>query len=334
MMQNPTADQTASDFVYNTPPHKKILVIKLGALGDFIQALGPMAAIRRHHPDADITLLTTQPFVSFGLACGYVNHVWTDSKPKWKDIRQWLDLHHRLNDAGFDRVYDLQNNDRTALYLKLFSAARRPEWVGAAPGASHRNNSPERTAGPALEGHIQTLALAGIHDVMIDDLRWVEGNIQHFIKENGLRKPYVLLVPGSAPERPEKRWPATHYAQIARIIDGWGFQPVIIGTRHEADLAETICQIHANCINLTGKTALFDLAVLGRQSAGAIGNDTGPMHMIAPTGCPSLVLFSQHSNPLRHAPRGPTVKTHQVDDLAALSVDEVEGLLAARWFRQ
>lgn len=328
------ATPAITELAYETPPHKKILVIKLGALGDFIQALGPMAAIRRHHPHADITLLTTQPFVSFGLACGYVDHVWTDSKPKWTELREWLALRRKLTNAGFDRVYDLQNNDRTAFYLKLFPAGRRPEWVGAAPGASHRNNSPERTAGHALEGHMQTLALAGIHDIAVDDLRWVEGNLQRFMQEDGLQKPYVLLVPGSAPERPEKRWPAAHYAQIARIIDGWGFQPVVIGTRHESDLAETIGRVHPSTINLAGKTALFDIAVLARHAAGAIGNDTGPMHMIAPTGCPSLILFSKHSNPARHAPRGPAVKTHQVEDLSALGVDEVAGLLTARWFRQ
>ncbi len=49
---------------------EKILVIKLGALGDFIQAMGPMAAIRRHHPDADITLLTTEPFEKIVLSSG------------------------------------------------------------------------------------------------------------------------------------------------------------------------------------------------------------------------------------------------------------------------
>lgn len=144
----------------------------------------------------------------------------------------------------------------------------------------------------------------------------------------------MLLVPGASPERPEKRWPAQNYAQIARLIDGWGFQPVIIGTRHETFLAETICRTHPATIDLTGKTALFDIAVLARHAAGAIGNDTGPMHMIAPTGCPSLVLFSKHSNPVRHAPCGPIVKTHQVEDLSTLSVDDVTGFLSARWFRQ
>ena len=40
----------------------RILVIKLGALGDVVQALGPMAAIRRHHADAHITALTAPAF--------------------------------------------------------------------------------------------------------------------------------------------------------------------------------------------------------------------------------------------------------------------------------
>ena len=44
----------------------RVLVIKLGALGDFLQALGPFAAIRHHHKEAKITLLTTAPFPGDG----------------------------------------------------------------------------------------------------------------------------------------------------------------------------------------------------------------------------------------------------------------------------
>lgn len=326
-------DISAADIGYDTPPHKKILIIKLGALGDFIQALGPMAAIRRHHPDAEITLLTTKPFVSFGLACGYVDHVWVDTRPRWHNLKDWWMLRRKLRGSGFERVYDLQNNDRTALYLKIMGR-RHCEWVGAAPGASHRNNSPTRTQGTAFEGHVQTLTLAGIHDVMPDDLRWAQGDFAHFVNMEGLQKPYVLLIPGSAPTRPEKRWPASYYAQLARIIDGWGYQPVLIGTRAEETHAQEICNQHPRTLNLMGKTTLFDLVVLARHAAGAIGNDTGPMHLIAPTGCPSLVLFSGHSQPHRHKPLGAHVKTHQADDLTQLKIETVEGLIGNRWLRQ
>lgn len=309
-----------------TPPHNNILVIKLGALGDFIQALGPMAAIRRHHPDAQITLLTTKPYEIFALACGVFDRVWIDTKPRWHDLRGWLDLRRCLNEGNFTRVYDLQNNDRTAMYMRLFNP--KPEWVGAARGASHRNASPQRTAGLAFAGHVQTLGLAGIHDVTMDNLSWLEGDARRF----HLPDRYVLLIPGSAPERPEKRWPAQSYGALAQIMDQMGYQPVIIGGAVEAEAARAISNVCARARDLTGQTTLADIVLLARNAAAAVGNDTGPMHLIAATGCPSQVLFSRHSNPLRHAPAGPAVTVLQRDHLAEIYPADVLRSLNFRIF--
>jgi ADP-heptose:LPS heptosyltransferase len=296
---------------------EKILVIKLGALGDFVQSLGPMRAIRHHHKNAHITLLTTAPFQKLAKESGYFNDIIIDCRPKFFQLSKWYTLHEQLNDPKFSHVYDLQNNDRTEFYLKLFS--QKPIWVGAAKGATIRNNLPERTQGLAFHGHVQTLALAGINNVEIDRMEWVKGNADY----NGLKKPYILLVPGSAPSRPEKRWPAEHYASLASIIFENGFQPVLIGTDAERAVTDEIT-MHAPCaLNLTGQTSLFDIVALARDAAGAIGNDTGPMHMIAPTAIPTLVLFSQHSNPKRHAPIGAHVKTIREDNLKDLSPQTV-----------
>jgi ADP-heptose:LPS heptosyltransferase len=311
------------------PEPRRILVIKLGALGDFIQALGPMAAIRRRHPDAAITLLTTASFVSFGQACGYFDHILTDTRPRTFDIPGWLALRAKLRGGRFDRVYDLQNNDRTAFYLRLTGTGPdAPDWVGAAPGAAIRNDSPARTAGHAFDGHVQTLALAGIADIAVDDMAWAKADISGF----GIRKPYILLVPGSAPTRPEKRWPAQSYAHLARLVHGWGYEPVIIGTRDEGALARAITAHVPAARDLTGRTALFDIVALARGAAGAIGNDTGPMHLAAATGCPCLVLFSRHSDPVRHAPRGADVRILRADDLAQLPVDDVIAQCGVRTF--
>ena len=71
---------------------EKILVIKLSAFGDFILALGPMAAIRRHHADAQITLLTTAPFVSLARESGYFDDICVDLRPGLTDVRGWSRL--------------------------------------------------------------------------------------------------------------------------------------------------------------------------------------------------------------------------------------------------
>ena len=297
--------------------NEKILVIKLGALGDFIQALGPMAAIKKHHPKAHITILTTKPFESFAKDCGYFDDVWIDARPKLLNISGWVSLKKKLNGGNFTRVYDLQNNDRTGFYYKLFNP--KPEWSGIAKGASHRNTAPDRSAGHAFDGHLQTLALAGIENIKPDPLEWMIDDITSF----NLKSPYILLVPGCAPEHPYKRWPSEHYASLANMLAKDGFQPVLLGTQSESDATGAIAKACPEALDLTGQTSLKHIVTLARHGAGAIGNDTGPIHLIGSTGTPCLVLFSGHSNPVRHAPKGEHVNTLQENDLKDLKPETV-----------
>ena len=309
-----------------TSSASKILVVKLGALGDFIQALGAMKAIRQHHPQAHITLLTTQPYKMLATQCGYFNEIWIDTKPKILELGDWMALRKQLNNAHFDRVYDLQNNDRTSFYFKLFKKTNRPEWVGVAPGASHMNSSPSRTAGHAFDGHVQTLALAGIQNVTLDTLSWMKADITDFT----LKKPYVLLVPGSAPDRLSKRWPAENYAIIANAITQKGFQPILLGAQAEAAVTSKIASTCPQALNLTGRTSLAQIVELARGAAAAIGNDTGPIHLIAATGCPVLALFSGQSHPVKHAPKGADVQIMREDFLEMLKPDDVLKALRPR----
>lgn len=302
----------------NTPLNNpsRILVIKLGALGDFVQALGPMQAIRAHHPEADITLLTTKPYADIARKSGLFNSILLDTRPKWHDPRGWIILRQTFNAGRFDRVYDLQNSDRTGFYFKLFSPC--PEWVGIAKGASHRNTSPDRSKGLAFYGHVQTLSLAGITNVKIDSLEWMTADISVF----NLPERYALIVPGSAPNRPEKRWPTEYYAALCDDLSARGVTPVLIGSTAEMASLDSIAH-NRPVINLAGKTEITDISALARGAIIAIGNDTGPMHLIAPTNCPTLVLFSGKTNPQKHAPLGNNVHCLQEESLEKLSSTRV-----------
>ena len=137
-----------------------ILVIKLGALGDFILAQSACAAIRRHHAGANITLLTTAPFAEMAAASPYFDEIWIDDKPRWYQPLGWMDLIVNLRCGNFARVYDLQTSSRTNLYYKLFWP--RPEWVGIAPGCSHPDPTPDRAAVHAYDLRVNQLKAAGI----------------------------------------------------------------------------------------------------------------------------------------------------------------------------
>ena len=80
---------------------------------------------------------------------------------------------------------------------------------------------------------------------------------------------------------------------------------MVIGGPSEATLARIIADACPRAVDLTGRTAIADIAGLARHAALAVGNDTGPMHLAAAAGCPCVVLFSADSDPVRTAPRGP-----------------------------
>lgn len=297
---------------------QSILVIKLGALGDFIYSLGPMRAIREYHPHADITLLTQKPYADLARKTDFFDEIMLDPKPKYNPL-DWLSLKKQLNGKKFSRVYDLQNNDRTELYFKLFSP--KPEWSGIAKGASHRNIDPDRRKFHAFQGHRNTLALAGISPVPLDSLDWMQSDLSRF----ALDKPYALLVPGSAPTRPNKRWPLENFRELASELIKSGIHPVILGSSADAAIAKAIAE-NLNVTDLTGKTTLDDIPALAREASVAVGNDTGPMHMISMTGCPSVFFFrSDESTIQKHGPQSEKSISFEMAALSDIRVEEIMG---------
>jgi ADP-heptose:LPS heptosyltransferase len=302
----------------------RILVIKLGALGDVVQALGPAAAIRRHHPDAEIVLLTTAPFERFLREAPYFDTVWADQRPGPLDLTGLWRLRRRLRAAGFSRVYDLQTSARSNWYFRLLGPPPRPEWSGIARGASHLHDNPARNAMHTLERQADQLRGAGILDVPPPDLSWVPADLERL----GLPERFVALVPGGAPHRPEKRWPVEHYAALAQIIVSRGAAPVVVGGPTERGLGAAIRAACRATRDLTGETDLAAVVALGRRALRVVGNDTGPMHLLVAAGAPATVLYSGASDPSLTAPRGPRVQILQRPILGDLGVEEVAATLA------
>ncbi|MSO89641.1 MAG: lipopolysaccharide heptosyltransferase family protein [Rhodospirillaceae bacterium] len=288
--------------------------------------MGPFAAIRQYHRDAHVTLLTGAAFANIAAASPYFDAVWVDDRPRMWDIGGWLRLRRKLIDGAFDRVYDLQTSDRSGAYFLLLGPGRRPQWSGIALGCSHPHSNPGRGLMHTIERQVEQLRMAGIATVPAPDLSWVRADISRF----RLRPPYVLLVPGGSLHRPEKRWPATQFAGLCTTLAASGQQPVLMGTAAEKPLIQAILRDCPPGLDLAGQTSLADIANLARGAKAAIGNDTGPMHLIAAAGCRALVLFSSASDPALCAPRGGDVTVLRRQGLADLPVAEVWEWLAPR----
>ena len=306
----------------------KILVIKLGALGDVVQAGGPFAAIRRHHGDAHITLMTTVPFVTLLQQSPWFDEIWVDDRPKIWQLRRWRALKKNLRSAGFDRVYDLQTSDRSNAYYRWLPGGT--EWSGIAPGCSLRHDDPNRDLMHTIDRQIGQLAVAGIDDVPMADFGWIRADLSKL----GIRGDYALMVPGGSAHRPEKRWPVENFVSLAWSLVRRGITPVVLGGPAEATLGGHIVEACGDAIDLTGRTSLAQIYALALGCVVSVGNDTGPMHLIVLAGRPATVLFSAASDPALCAPRpsagGGKIGILRREPLAGLSVNEVEAELGLR----
>jgi ADP-heptose:LPS heptosyltransferase len=297
---------------------RRILVIRLSALGDFIQALGPIAAIRRHHAGDHVSLLTTRPLAGFAEELGYFDEVIVDERPGLFAIHGWLRLRRRLLQGRFDRVYDLQTSNRSAAYAWLMRPGM-PEWSGVAWRCSHPHANRGRDPQHTLDKQAEQLLMAGIYPTPLPELPPLHRDLPRDLRARN----FVLFVPGSSPAHPEKRWPAERFGALARAVDEAGYHPVVVGTAPEAPLATRIREVCPAVLDLTGQTDLGLLGALAQRAALTVGNDTGVCHLAAAAGCPVIVLYSGGTDPARCAPRGRLVEVIAAADLRDLAPDPV-----------
>jgi ADP-heptose:LPS heptosyltransferase len=293
---------------------ENILVVKLGAFGNIVLSLGAFAAIRQHHAGAHISVLTGERYAAWLRMFPYFDAVLVDPRPDWWDFSELRRLGQMLTRGNFTRVYDLQTSARSSRYFRLFPPKRRPEWSGIAFGCALPDRDPARNVLHDTERQQGQLRQAGISVFPPADLSWCRGDVARF----DLPADFALLVPGSSPDRPAKRWPVAHYRTLAERLAGMGITPVVVGSAAEQALAAAI-----PAVDLTGQTDFGDLAELGRRARFAVGNDTGPMHLLAVAGCACVTLFSRDSNPSQCAPRGRWTRVLQRPDLADLAVEAV-----------
>ena len=307
----------------------RVLVIKLGALGDFAQAFGAFRAIRDAHADAQITLLTTPPFAELALASGLFDQIDTDGRPK--GLGQTLTLFARLRAGRYDRVYDLQTSSRSRWFFYAF-LPRPPQWSGISRGASHRQTRRDRDSMHNLDRMADQLHVAGIGpaygpgEAPPSDLSWaarVPGCEPEVLMERfGLRRPFAILAPGASPVKPEKFWPIAAYAELAQALEAAGLKVAVAGGPAESPLITLIAARAPGVVDLTGRTSLVELASLGTSARLCVGNDSGPTHLLAYAGAPGLMLMSRVSDPAHCGPRA-RMDWLRADDLSALTVETV-----------
>ena len=296
---------------------KKILIIKLGALGDVIMAEGCMRCVRQHYPDAHITLITEPLYARLMVASPHI-----DAVVPYKRMSRWNLEHFRaakktLLAEGFDAVIDMQNSSHSQRFQK---------WLGAAfisSTSSHASVRYNRDASRRLASRdylAEQLASIGV-DVSVgyrSDITWAAHDVAPILRKAGVDDGFAFLIPWSAARHPLKRWP--HYHHLAETLAARGISCVTAPGPDELDLCR---DLPATMLMDGDKPLTFNQIIgLGQHCRFVIGNDTGPTHLMAAAQTKGVALFGGHS-PVWNTGIDEIYQVLEKPELQTITVDEV-----------
>lgn len=298
--------------------HQKILIIKLGALGDILRSLYAIYAVRKRFPNARIDLLTRKSFVGFCQTIPWFDQVHTAGYYKPWQLMNWYNFTKRMRSEKYDLVIDIQGKLRTDFYHLLMGSSVT-HWSGSSPFSTHKRpkrTKPRQHPHQILRCQLEALEIPFKGEIDID---WLSESLD-LVK---LPPRFVILVPGCSVQHPYKRWPASRYAAVSRMLDEMGIASVVIGTKDEEETINEFVTLAPKAINLLNQTTIKQLASLSRMAMAVISNDTGPAHLMAMVGTPTLVVMSRVTIPERMLPVGSRVSYIKKDNISDITEDEV-----------
>lgn len=329
--------------------YKNILIVKLSAIGDVIHALPVAHALKECYPKARITWVVEKPAYDLLTNNPAIDEIIVFDKPQFKSFSGFIShapqLIRRLREEKFDVALDLQGLFKSSM-ISFFSGAKtRLVYENTREGSQFVS---KRIVGVHSKGHVieRCLDVARSLGCKVDKpvFTVVVPKEQQVLTKRiaaqaglDIEMPYVVLALGA--NWPNKIWPYEHFAALSDRLYDVNYIPVMIGGPGEQIVAEQILTLtKIPPINLTGKTTLKQLAYLIKHAGAFVGGDTGPMHLSAALGTPTVALMGP-TDIVRNGPYGqgnlPIVVPHDCagcwqrtcpkkwDCLKVLSVDQI-----------
>ncbi len=293
---------------------KRILVIKISALGDIILSIPSIRALREKFPDAWISVLVGRKSRGILRNCPYVNDtlVYEPSSSRWH-FSGLFKMARILAKEDFDIVVDLQNNKVSHL-LGFLSGARiraghnNRKWAFF---LNRRAKESDASAVSPLEHQFRVLRLLGLEHFDKRLELWTreeeDENIRRLLESEWVA-PHQTLVginPGSSLRWPTKQWPIENFSKLCDELAHRNIRVVITGSAEDGPTCERLFQMTRNKpINAIGKTSITELTALVRRCQVFVSSDSAPMHIASSLDVPLVALFGP-TDPRRHLV-GPT----------------------------
>ncbi len=328
-MSTPPPAQTSAEIavgpVIARPAISRILIVRLGAMGDVIHGLHAGAALREAFPEAMLGWLIEERWAE--LLCTLsmprsgprseqrplVDRVHTVNTRQWRrspfSAATWERVAASLSDlraARYEIGLDLQGAVRSSLLARwsgapvIYGAAQPRENLATMfytrqiiPGGKHIVEQNLSLAEAVARHNLRTPRV----DLPRDPA--AEQECDRWLQAKGIKE-FALLNPGAG--WGAKQWPAERYGQVAKHLSASGLKLLVNFGPGEEDLAHAVETASGDAVEAFSGS-LTQLIALTRRARLFIGGDTGPMHLAAALGVPVVGIFGP-TDPARNGPFG------------------------------
>ena len=318
----------------------RLLVVRLGSLGDIVHAFPAVSGLRISFPNAEIIWLTHQKWKFLVKTSGLATEVWTVDTRNWSNVRSILRC---VRKHRFEAAIDYQGLWKSAAIPFL---ARIPQRIGFSSETIREAGVPilytERVKVSA-QRHIAdqnaelSARVGGRIAVGAVKLRVPEDDekvVRARIAQDGTEE-YIVLSPGGG--WGSKCWPAERYGLLAeKLFEQFGLRSVINLGPGEEHLAAEVMRAAGNSQPIQFTGSLGQLMALLKNASAVVAGDTGPLHLADALGTRVIAIFGP-TDPDRNGPyqrsgvvlrwEGATTtykrETEPDESLLHISVDEV-----------
>ncbi len=273
----------------------RILVIRLGAMGDILHTLPAVATLKHSFPHCRLSWAVEPRWAALLENNPFVDEVVPVERGSLGAI---LKTRRRLRQAGYEVAIDFQGLIKSA----LTAAAARPERIYGL----HHSQIRERLAalfyshtvaprsGHVVDRNLELAALAGATNILVA-FPVPDGKPEGRLPEGD----FVLASPLGG--WPGKQWPLEHYAELARLLQKELGLTLVLNGPPQAQPA--LSRVESASVHISGLAGLIDAT---RRAVAVVGIDSGPLHLAAALGKPGVAVFGP-TEPARNGPYGNSI---------------------------
>ena len=295
----------------------KILIVKLGAVGDVVHTLPALHSLRKSFPHAFIAWAVERKSMDVIIGNPDLDEVIIFERKEFQRVfktdglfvayRFFAAFAAKLKEYNFDLAIDFQTLFRSGIITLSSGAKKRigfDKWREL--NRLFTNYRVKAVNRHTVDKYLELVAAAGGRGdgspVKIVYSPEDASYIDSFLREKELaNRPWVAINPGAS--WTSKLWPVERFAALCDILEDSGIPVVVIWGPGEEQLVEGIVGAACSKPNVAPPTSIKQLACLLERSSLYVGGDTGPMHMAAVMGTTVVGIFGP-SDPERNGPYG------------------------------